>query len=230
MSNYRTRHAMRKLLTLLITIIATTAFGQVETKQNPTDFLPKGLMVFEKINGDLNKDGIDDCVLIIKGTDKNQIITDEYRGQLDRNRRGIIVLFNKNDHYELAVKNYDCFSSENEDGGVYFASELSIEIKKGNLNVHYGHGRYGYWNYSFRFQNSDFELIGYDQSDNRGPIVERETSINFLSKKKQEKVNTNENAEGGDEVFEETWKNINVNRLIKLSEIKDFDELDMSVY
>jgi hypothetical protein len=201
----------------------------VEQKQNPTDFLPKGYVVFEKINGDLNKDGIEDCVLIIKGTDKKQIITDEYRGKLDRNRRGIIVLFNKKDHYELAVKNENCFSSENEDGGVYFAPELSVEIKKANLFVHYGHGRYGYWQYNFRCQESDFELIGYESS-NGGAVIESETSINFLSKKKQEKVNTNENAEGGDEVFKETWKKINVNRLIKLSEIKDFDELDMTVY
>ena len=186
-------------------------------------------MVFEKINGDLNNDGIEDCVLIIKGTDKKQIIIDEYRGKLDRNRRGIIVLFDKKDHYELALKNEICFSSENEDGGVYFAPELSVEIKKGNLFVHYGHGRYGYWQYNFRYQESDFELIGYESS-NGGAVIDSETSINFLSKKKQEKVNTNENAEGGDEVFEETWKKINLNRLIKLSEIKDFDELDMSVY
>ncbi|MEJ5053337.1 hypothetical protein [Sphingobacterium sp. MYb382] len=221
---------MKKLLTGLLMILTTAAFGQAERKKNPMDFLPKGFVVYERINGDLNKDGMEDCVLIIKGTNKNQIVTDEYRGELDRNRRGIIVLFNKNGHYELAVKNYDCFSSENEDGGVYFAPELSVAIEKGNLYVSYGHGRYGYWQYTFRFQNSDFELIGYDQSDNRGPVIQRETSINFLSKKKQEKVNTNEDAESGDEVFKETWKNILVDKRIKLSLVKDFDELDMSVY
>ena len=220
---------MKKLLIFLITTLTTTAFGQVELKQNPSDYLPKGYVIFEKIVGDLNKDGIEDCVLIIKGTDTSKIITDEYRGKLDRNRRGIIVLFNKKDHYELAVKNYNCFSSENEDGGVYFAPELSVEIKKGNLHVHYGHGRYGYWQYTFRFQNSDFELIGYDES-NGGVVIESETSINFLTKMKQKKVNTNENAQGGDEVFKETWKKISVNKIIKLSEIKDFDELDMSEY
>lgn len=214
----------------LSTILATTVLGQVEPKQYPADFLPKGFEVFEKINGDLNKDGIEDCVLIIKATDKNNIITDEYRGQLDRNRRGIIILFKKHDHYELAVKNYDCFSSENEDGGVYFAPELSVEIKNGNLYTHYAHGRYGYWKYTFRFQNSDFELIGYDQSESRGPIIASETSINFLTKKKQEKVNTYANAEGEEEVFKETWINISVNKLIKLSEIKDFDELNMTVF
>ncbi len=202
---------------------------KIEQKQNPGDFLPEGYVIFEKINGDLNKDGIEDCILIIKGTDKKQIIKDEYRGELDRNRRGIIVLFKEDDNYKLVVKNYDCFSSENEDGGVYFAPDLSVDIKNGNIFVHYGHGRYGYWQYNFRYQDSDFELIGYDSS-NGSAVIDSETSINFLSKKKQEKVNTNENAEGGDEVFKETWKNINVNRLIKLSEIKDFDELDMSVY
>ena len=231
MGNYGTLHTMKKPLSLLLTTLTITVFGQVKQKQNPTDFLPKGYVIVEKIIGDLNKDAVDDCVIIIKGTDKNQIITDEYQGQLDRNRRGFIVLFNKNGHYELAVKNYDCFSSENEDGGVYFPPELSIEIKRSNLYIHYEYGRYGYWTFTFRFQNADFELIGYDQSASHGPVIEKQTSINFLSKKKQEKVNINENAEeGGDEVFKETWKKINVNRLIKLSEIKDFDELDMSVY
>lgn len=221
---------MKKLLTFLITFLATTVFGQVEIKQNPTDFLPKGFVVFEKIIGDLNKDGIEDCVLIVKETDKTQIITDEYRGQLDRNRRGIIVLFNKNDKYVLAVKNLNCFSSENEDGGVYYAPELSIEIKKSNLYITYSHGRYGYWGHTFRFQNSDFELIGYEISDYHGPVVNRETSINFSIKKKIVKVNTNENADSGEEIFKKTTKRININKLIKLSEIKDFDELDMSQY
>ena len=210
-------------------MLVSTVFGQVEQKQNLSDFLPKGYVIFEKINGDLNKDGLEDCVLVIKATNKSKIITDRYGKKIDRNRRGIIVLFSKKKHYELVMKNNDCFSSENEDGGGYFAPELSVEIKKGNLYAHYGHGRYGYWQYIFRCQNSDFELIGYDAS-NGGAVIESETSINFLTKKKQEKVNTNKNAQGGDEVFKETWRNIKVNRKIKLSEIKDFDELDMDVF
>jgi len=220
---------MKKSLIFLMIMLVSTVFGQVEQKQNLSDFLPKGYVIFEKINGDLNKDGLEDCVLVIKATNKSKIITDRYGKKIDRNRRGIIVLFSKKKHYELAMKNNDCFSSENEDGGGYFAPELSVEIKKGNLYAHYGHGRYGYWQYIFRCQNSDFELIGYDAS-NGGAVIESETSINFLTKKKQEKVNTNKNAQGGDEVFKETWRNIKVNRKIKLSEIKDFDELDMDVF
>jgi hypothetical protein len=201
----------------------------VKQKQNPEDFLPVGYVIFEKVNGDLNNDGVDDCILIIKGTDKKQIIKDKYRGILDRNRRGIIVLFKEDENYKAVVENYNCFSSENEDGGNYYAPELYVYIEKGNLFVNYGYGRYGYWKYNFKYQVLDFDLIGYVSSGG-GVVIESETSINFLSKKKLEKININKNAEGGDEVFKETWKNININRLIKLSEIKDFDKLDMTVY
>ena len=218
---------MRQLFLLIAVFFMTALFGQTKQEKQLSNFVPKGFVIFERISGDLNKDGVADCVLIIKGTDKSKIIKDQNSEVLDRNRRGIVILFNRNNHYELASKNYDCFSSENEDGGVYFAPELSIDINKGNLLIHYGHVRYGYRSYSFRFQNSDFELIGFDSSDDSGPIVNRETSVNFLTKKKRIKENINQNAaEEGDEVFKDTWEKIQVDKLVKLSEIKNFDELN----
>lgn len=223
----KTKQLIKTTLVLLTTFFATIILGQQKQVKKTSDFLPKGFILFEKINGDLDKDGIEDCILIIKATDKSKFVKDEYHGILDRNRRGIIVLLNKKDHYELALKNYNCFSSENEDGGIYFPPDLSVQIEKNKLFVHYGHGRYGYWKYTFRYKNSDFELIGYDES-NGGAVISSETSINFLTKKKLEKVNINENDEGGQEIFKETWKNIKQNQLIKLSEIIDFDELDIS--
>ena len=208
---------------------STHNITEIETNQNPTDFLPEGYIIVDTIIGDLNKDGIDDWALLIKGTNKVNVVINRFDEEVDRNRRGLVVLFKENNSYTLALRNTDCFSSENEDGGVYFPPQLSIEINRGNLFVKYGHGRYGHWQYTFRYQNSDFELIGYDASSG-GAVIESETSINFLSKKKLRRVNTNEEAQGGDEVFEDTWKDIEVNELVKLSEIKDFDELNMSVY
>ncbi|MEG0851853.1 MAG: hypothetical protein RSF34_07730 [Flavobacterium sp.] len=199
--------------------------SKAEKNKNPEDFVPKGYIIFDTIYGDLNKDNVNDLVFIIKGTDKSKVIKDDYRGQLDRNRRGIIVLINKNAGYELAVKNYNSFSSENEDGGAYFAPELNIEITKDKLFINYGYGRYGYWQYMFRLQDKDLILIGYDSSSNNGPVVNVETSINFLTRKKITNVNTNENADSGEEVFEKTETKIARNKLIKLSEIKNFDEL-----
>lgn len=207
-------------------------------KNKPSDFVPKGYVIhkyeggisageWDEIKGDLNKDGLEDVVLIIKGTDKSKIIQHEYRGKLDRNRRGIIVLFNKEDHYELAAKNYDCFSSENEDGGVYFAPELYLEIKNGNLYINYGHGRYGNWGYTFRAQNGDMEMIGYDSYSSRGPVPQSEVSINFLTKKKLTRDNLNKDDDGDNyvEKYQDTWEKIKVEKLTKLSEIKDFDGL-----
>lgn len=205
-----------------------SAAPAVQTKKDPAEFVPEGYKLFKKSFGDLNNDGAEDCILIIKKVDPANIVTDENRGKLDRNRRGLIILFKKNDGYELASKNYSCFTSENEDGGVYYAPELDVYAEKGKLYVHYAHGRYGYWTYTFRYGKSDFELIGYDGSSNMGPRVNSTTSINFLTGKQLDRTNVNEGAEGGDEVFEDTWKKVKSTKLMTLSEVKDFDELDLA--
>jgi hypothetical protein len=44
------------------------------------------------------------------------------------------------------------------------------------------------------------------------------------------KVNVNEGAESGEEKFNDTWEKLNSSKLLSLSEIKDFDELDFSDY
>jgi len=220
---------MRKLMLLAGLIYTISIIGQTNEQKELSDFMPEGYVIFDKIFGDLNKDGNPDCVLIIKGTNKANVVKNRFDETVDRNRRGMIILFKKADHYELAMKNYDCFYSENEDGGVYFPPEMSIEIRKGNLYIQYNHGRYGNWQYTFRYQNSDFELICYD-STNGGVVINSIKSINFLTKKKQINVNTNKDAVGGVEVFKETWENIKIANLIKLSEIKDFFDLDLSVY
>lgn len=220
---------MNKILQILSLIILINSGCNAQNSE-PYEFIPKGYTEFNKYFGDLNKDEKDDCVLIIKKTDTSNMVINRFNKTVDRNRRGIIVLFKELNGYKLADNNYNCFSSENEDGGVYFPPELSIEIKNEKLHVHYGHGRYGYWNYTFKFQNSNFELIGYDSSNNRGPITNSETSINFLTKKKLVRENTNDNAEGGDELFMEIWSTIEIEKLIKLSEIKDFNELETHNY
>lgn len=213
-------------LSLLLTFLTTT-YAQVNLSENLVDFLPKGYVVVEEIVGDLNKDGLDDQIWIIQSTDEKLFVEDEFRGTLNHNPRGILILFQKERTYELALKNNTCFPSDSEDGGVYVAPDLYVTTEKGNLYINFGHGRYGAQKFTFRYQNKDFELIGYDQSDNFGPVVAREISINFMTRKKLERENTFENKEGEDEVFKETWKTIKVDRLIKLSEIKDFRELDM---
>ena len=201
--------------------------GKAGSKYKLQRFLPHGYFVYEEIQGDLNKDGIDDLIWIIKDTQEGMIVESRFDDIVDRNRRGMVVLLGSKNGYKLAFENKNCFSSENEDGGVYFAPELWMEVEKGNLYIHYAHGRYGYWQYVFRYTDKDFELIGYDESNNFGPVINSQTSINFLTKKKKTLTNTNLDADSGEEVFEEKWEDISLEHRMRLSEITNFDELNI---
>jgi hypothetical protein len=187
--------------------------------------VPKGYRIVGRIGGDLNLDGIQDSVLVIKATAKDRMERNGDGELVDRNRRGLIVFIGMNGKFRKVIENLHCFSSENEDGGVYFAPELSVEIGPDKLYIHYAHGRYGYWKYTFKLRGSDFELIGYDASNNNGPRIDRQVSINFLTKRRLERINTNASAQGGDEVFEEKWSDISLEGLSKLSQIENFDNL-----
>ena len=79
------------LLLLCITIIGCKA----QTNELH-DFIPKGYIEFEKHFGDLNKDGQDDCVLIIKNIDENNIVINLIVNLLR------ITLFK--DHLKIAAK------------------------------------------------------------------------------------------------------------------------------
>ena len=217
---------MKGIFLIIVSILCANYNSQAQSEE-VEDFIPDGYVLFEKKFGDLNKDKQEDCILIIKGTNKDKIVLNEYGEMVDRNRRGIIILFKNKNGYQKATENINCFSSENEDGGIYFPPDLYIGVERGNLSIYYGHGRYGFWKYTFRYQQSDFKLIGYDEQ-NGGAVIKSELSLNFLTKKKLVKENTNENAIGGDEVFKESWSKIEINRLLSLSEIKDFDDVDMA--
>lgn len=220
---------MKLNLLFVSLIILSSSFCKAQNKEISQN-IPEGYVLFSEYYGDLNNDGLEDCVLVVKDTRNVNIVTNKYNDDVDRNRRGIIILLNKEFVYEVIVENLDCFSSENENGGVYFPPQLSFNISNQKLEIHYSHGRYGYWKYIFKYDKSDFNLIGYESSANSGPVVNYKTSINFLTQKKLISENTNENLEGEVEVFKESWSTINLDRPIKLSEIKDFQELDMSMF
>lgn len=220
---------MKRALSLLPYFLFLTLIVNAQSDQIK-EFIPEGYVLFDTIKGDLNYDGVDDCVLIIKATDTANIVINRFDEKVDRNRRGIIVLFQTKEGFEVVDKNYDCFSSENEDGGIYFPPDLSVEIKNQKLYIKYGHGRYGHWKYTLRYQDDGFKLIGFDSSSNRGPVTMTETSINFLTKKKLVKNIIDENADVGEEKYKENWHDIEIDKLIELADIDDFDTLEMYGY
>lgn len=74
-------------------------------------------------------------------------------------------------------------------------------------------------------QNNAFELIGYHSCSSRGPVDMSKVSVNFSTKKKKISVNTNPYGDSGEEVWEETWEDLEINRLLNLQDINRFDGL-----
>lgn len=211
--------------TIIYRYLVISKQGKVK-RLEPTLKIPKGFKLFNQLVGDLNNDNVADTVLIIKKVDTSNIIYDEYRGNLDRNRRGIIIKLSTFSKRFTTFENQNCFSSENEDGGVYFAPDLSFELKNNILKIKYDHGRYGNWQYLFRYQNSVFELIGFDSYANIGPIIKQITSVNFSTKKIIIKENTTpENIKNP--IFIEKKGTFEWNKRISLFDIEDFDEFNL---
>lgn len=214
---------------IVIFVFSCTSTLLAQKQIDPAKFSIDNQKITDVVTGDLNKDGIVDYVYLVKGVDLKHVVKSEMMGFVDRNRRGLVILLSQGDVYKLAVQNLGCFSSEFEEPGNYYQPELDLFIERGVLKVHYAHGRYGYWRYLFRFQQEAFELIGYVHSYG-GAIIEKEVSINFSTRKKKVKLNTNEFAQGGDEDFQVEWSTFKLDNLIKLSEVKDFDNLNMSKF
>jgi len=76
-----------------IFFLILTALAWPEQSGKPSDFIPQGYREIGRHSGDLNGDGRDDVVLIIKKNDPKQIVTNFTGQRVDRNRRGIIILF-----------------------------------------------------------------------------------------------------------------------------------------
>ena len=216
------------------------AGDRVFVKKNLDEIQPRRLedllpsndeVILEKIFGDLNGDHEPDVVLITKQTKKDAFET--FDGEnYDRNRRGISIAFKKGNFYELVMTMPDCFECE-PDAYYMSATVLSTKIEKGKLFLDCSYGRYGSRSYTFRYQNECFELIGYDSYDreDREQLIEKMTSINFLSKKMQKKTFITSYVEGEEGTEKkETWHNIEIQKLAKLSDINDFDKFNIDNY
>jgi len=158
---------MKYLLAVVSLLVAY--FSQAQNKvllQVPVtgktiiDFIPAGYDTLATANGDLNKDKLSDCVMVLKS--KQEETFDPSINDSDSLPSRLLIILLKSDKgYRLAGKT-DKLIMCNQCGGIFGDPFAGIEIVNGILTVnHYG-GSAWRWSYThkFRYQQNDFYLIG----------------------------------------------------------------------
>lgn len=161
------------------------------------DFIPHGWKTIVHESGDLNKDGIDDHVIVIEDTKSENFRINDRLGQdtLNLNPRLIMVFLKEKDHgYTLVAQNAIGFiPSENDEESTCLADPLMTEggitIQKGILIISFQYWlSCGSWyvnnaDYKFRYQDGEMKLIGFDHSEfHRASGEQSSTSINLSTK------------------------------------------------
>jgi len=214
------------------------------------DFIPKGWKSVVVKKGDLNKDKIDDVVLVIQKDDAKNFEKSEDNTIFNYNPMAILVLFkDKNSQYNLISKNDNGFIVSKDKALVEELETLSspdldddlsksINIKNDTLRLltrsEYVKGA-RVTEYIFRYQNNRFELIGLDAQNISGDTEYVDTtnySLN-LSTKKLIIHNMSEKLESNVKKEEKTEKNLNITEIYTLdtmSETTGVDILDKYVH
>lgn len=191
-------------------------------------FVPTEWRVEIQKMGDLNGDGRDDAVLVLRALDDHNVIDMRAQGgpeNYDTNPRILMVAFaNAAGGYDLALENHTLIARTTEPSaqdpldpnGVQAGG---IEIRKGTLQVTLGYfgGDMGRKTYTFRFEKAGFRLIGYDSIDverNSGSIAQ--VSINYATHRmKHSRGNIS------DDVDKVAWTTLPPKPLLTLQQVGD---------
>ena len=211
------------------------------------DFIPKGWKKLIVEKGDLNKDKIDDVVLVIEKNDpKNfkKIEDSSSSNPVNFNPRIILVLFkDKNSKYTLVAKNDKNFivspgyaseeGLESLDSPDYDDNLSKAVIIKNNTLRIFTLADYikaaTSTTYIFRYQNNRFELIGLDAQSILGDTEYANTrnySLN-LSTKKLIIHNISEKLESNVKKEEKIEKNLNITEIYALDTMSETSGLDI---
>ena len=130
----------------------------VPPKQGPLSaYIPKGWQLMDSTGGDFNSDGLRDLVLVLE-------ISQAEEWMLQCHRPLIILQGLSANQYRLSAYSREAVLCQ-QCGGVFGDPYEHIELKKNVLNInHYG-GSAWRWtkNFTFRFQNKQWELIGLSE-------------------------------------------------------------------
>ena len=207
----------------LITILCLFAIGmqaQSLKKQGASveQIVPEG-WEHKEATGDLNKDGIEDLVVLAKPNFKEKMKTRDDGYEYNFNPYILAIYFGQADGNHQQWKQYEeLFPADDE----WISVDVDIEVtERGTLNISTGTfasgGSYGtnQTKYTYRFQNGDFYLIGRESTDMMRNTGEMTTiSENYLTWKRQT-IKDNAFEEG---VKKEIWSKLTKQPLEKLGD------------
>ncbi|RTY85432.1 hypothetical protein EKL32_28630 [Flavobacterium sp. GSN2] len=195
---------MEKTFFTILLLIQLSAYAQNgNLKENFT-------VQIAEIKGDLNKDKLEDKVIVSQDTinEKSPYRLQIFFAQPDRK-------------FKLFVTSTKIIEPQYPDGSTGYSTGnrfSDVTIKKGVISVNFELTR-GHFEHKFRFQNGNFELIGFSQvySDGRGIM----TSVDFnlstgVRIEKSERYDT-------DKVLSNTKKKILIRPLPILQNVEPFE-------
>jgi len=216
-------------IALALLFIATPALSESSDYFNA--WVPAGWKLILSATGDLNRDGIEDAVLVLEETNPANFKPNEGLGApvLNVNPRRLLILLKTPDGYRKVSSRDNLLPSEHdEDSSPCLADPLleqgGISISDGRLIV-----KLGTWlscgssgvtqqKFTFRLENDRFRLIGYDHSSfSRSTGEASEDSINYLTGRK--KTTTGENVFEKNSKPEVSWSRISGKHKFYLDEI-----------
>ena len=233
------------VLSFLLFVICSfnlLAINFPEKANKVEEFIPKGWKKLIVKKGDLNKDKIDDIVLVIEKNDSINIKKSEstYEASVvhNFNPRIILVLFkDKDSQYNLVAKNEDGFivseGRSYEEGFEKLASPNndklsdSIAIKNNILHIYTyfeATRSYNSTEYIFRYQNNRFELIGLEVNTDGaggGYLESSNYSFNFSTKKLKKYLSREDMTTEEKPKEEKTEKDIDVENKYILDTMKE---------
>lgn len=184
-------------------------------KKDISLFIPDGWHILErtkgdleKVEGDLNKDGINDVAFVIEGISKSK---DEAPP------RALLIAFGTKDPtYNLSIKSENAILRADE-GGVWGDPFEGISIDRGSLVINFYGGSNFRWygKYRFRYQDNDWYLIGATIGDYYTGTMTLENANeddynlltgDFISRKTDEKEPTNTHTTKGNRGKKELLK------------------------
>lgn len=237
------RFLVLNFLLFIVCSFNVLAINFPEKANKVEDFIPKGWKSIVIKKGDLNKDKIDDVVLVIEKNDPKNLKKTEstYEESVvhNFNPRIILVLFkDKNSKYDLTAKNEDGFivseGRSYEEGFEKLSSPNlngklsdSVSIKNNTLHI------YTYFEatrssssteYIFRYQNNRFELIGLEVNTDGaggGYLESSNYSFNFSTKKLKKYISREDISAEEKPKEEKTEKDIDVENKYILDTMKE---------